>query len=111
MGRGVPGRCLPARTVRGSDHWRASGAHFAKAPQAVQKHLGWCLLPQSGVALGLALLASDRLPDVGERLLPMIIATTVCFEVMGPVFTQRHLRMAGEAHSLRVRKMPGQDRK
>lgn len=72
------------------------GSRIAGAPAVVQKHLGWCLLPQAGVALGLALLAAERIPEVGERLLPMIIASTVLFEVVGPIFTQHHLRKAGE---------------
>ena len=78
------------------------GASFAKASPEVQKHLGWCLLPQAGVALGLALLAAERIPDTGKRLLPMIIATTVIFEIVGPIFTQRHLRMASETQHLQA---------
>jgi len=73
------------------------GAIVADAPPEVQKHLGWCLLPQAGVALGLALLAAEKLPCIGVRLLPMIIASTVVFEIVGPMFTQRHLRLAGES--------------
>ncbi|MEK6233733.1 MAG: cation:proton antiporter, partial [Planctomycetales bacterium] len=72
------------------------GAKFSNAPPVVQQHLGWCLLPQAGVALGLALLAAERLPEFGARLLPLIIATTIVFEVIGPVVTQYHLRAAGE---------------
>ena len=73
------------------------GAKITDAPPKVQKHLGWCLLPQAGVALGLALLAADKIPETGIRLLPMIIATTIIFEIVGPILTQRHLRLAGEA--------------
>lgn len=65
-------------------------------PLVVQEHLGWCLMPQAGVALGLALLAEEKLPEIGERLLPMVIATTVIFEIVGPVLTQHHSRLAGE---------------
>ena len=72
------------------------GALYANAPPVVQQHVGWCLLPQAGVALGLVLLASERVPEVGKILLPLVIATTVIFELVGPLFTQRHLRMAGE---------------
>ena len=75
------------------------GARIADAPEKVRDHIGWCLLPQAGVALGLTLLVADRLPEIGNRLLPMIVATTVIFEVGGPIFTQRHLRLAGELKS------------
>lgn len=70
------------------------GALLADAPAEVQKHIGWCLLPQAGVALGLVLLAAEKMPEMGERLLPLVIATTVVFEIVGPIFTQRHLRMS-----------------
>jgi Kef-type K+ transport system membrane component KefB len=72
------------------------GARLAGAPPVVQKHIGWCLLPQAGVALGLALLAAEQLPEIGERLLPLIIASTVIFEIVGPIITQHRLRLAGE---------------
>ncbi len=72
------------------------GANIVKAPAVVQKRLGWCLFPQAGVALGLAILAADKIPDVGWQLLPLIIATTVIFEIVGPIVTHHHLRQAGE---------------
>lgn len=72
------------------------GSSLAGAPPVITKHVGWCLLPQAGVALGLALLANEKLPRAGETILPLIIATTVVFELVGPLFTQRHVRLAGE---------------
>ena len=71
-------------------------AKLANAPPVVQSHVGWCLLPQAGVALGLALLVSERLPKAGEVILPLIIASTVVFEIIGPFITRRQLRQAGE---------------
>jgi hypothetical protein len=32
-------------------------------------------------------------------MLPLIIASTAAFEIIGSVFTQRHLRLAGELPS------------
>jgi len=75
------------------------GAKIANAHAEVQQHIGWCLLPQAGVALGLALLAAEKIPEFGDRLLPLIIATTVVCEIVGPVFTQRHLRLAGQTQA------------
>lgn len=71
-------------------------AKLSNAPSVVQSHVGWCLLPQAGVALGLALLVSERLPKAGETILPLIIASTVVFEIIGPFITRRQLRKAGE---------------
>lgn len=72
------------------------GANIAGAPEVVRKRVGWCLLPQAGVALGLMLLACERLPDARATILPLIIATTVVFEVAGPFFLHWQLRRAGE---------------
>lgn len=64
-----------------------------------QRHrlcLGWSLLPQAGVALGMALAATERLPYVGAQLLPVVIGTTVLFELLGPLFTRWSLQWLGE---------------
>ncbi len=71
-------------------------ARLAKASPVIQSHIGWCLLPQAGIALGLALLVSERLPQVGSIVLPLILATTIMFEIIGPVVTRWHLHKAGE---------------
>lgn len=71
-------------------------ARLAGAPPVISSHVGWCLLPQAGVALGMALLVSERLPEVGKMVMPLIVATTVIFELVGPPITRWHLRKAGE---------------
>lgn len=75
----------------------AVGARLAGAPPALRDHIGWCLLPQAGVALGLALLAAERVPEAAPAL-QVIIASTVLFEIVGPMATVRALRRAGEAN-------------
>jgi Kef-type K+ transport system membrane component KefB len=82
----VAGRVLAARLA----------ARAAGAPEVVQRHVGWCLLPQAGIALGLALLATDRLPQLADTLLPLVISATVVFELVGPATTWWHLDRAGE---------------
>lgn len=74
----------------------ATGAFLLGGTSVVQRRLGWCLLPQAGVALGLALLASQQLPSIAGALMPLVIASTVMFELMGPVSTRYHLAQAGE---------------
>lgn len=71
-------------------------ARLASSPQIVQKHLGWCLLPQAGIAIGMALLISERLPDIGAKVLSIAVASTVFFELLGPLFTRWHLNKSGE---------------
>ena len=46
-------------------------------------------------ALGLALVATERLPELGY-ILPLVIGATVVFEIIGPPLTLIQLRKAGE---------------
>ena len=63
--------------------------------------MGLAMLPQAGVALGMALVAAQRLPALGEIVLPVIVGATVIFEVIGPVLTRVALRRVGERATIR----------
>lgn len=71
-------------------------ANFVNASAIIKKHIGWCLFPQAGVALGLALLSMERFPELGKTVLPLIVGTTIFFELIGPILTRWHLHKAGE---------------
>jgi len=58
--------------------------------------MGMSLLPQAGVALGMALVAAKRFPELASLILPLVIGSTVFFEVTGPFFTRLALKRAGE---------------
>jgi len=73
-----------------------AGARIAHAPKVIRQRAGWCLLPQAGIALGMALLVVERLPHLAAQVLPVVIASTVLFEVVGPLLTRWHLARAGE---------------
>lgn len=70
---------------------KVSGGYLAArivgAPPKVWPWFGTSLLPQAGVALGLALLAADQLPDAGARIMTVVVASTVLFEIVGPALT------------------------
>ena len=54
------------------------------------REAGWfgaALLPQAGVALGLALVAAERLPD-SAAILNTVILATIVFELTGPIVTR-----------------------
>lgn len=73
-----------------------AGARIAEASPAVQRYVGWCLLPQAGVALGLGLLVARRFPELGPDILSLLVGTTFIFEIFGPIATRTGLRLAGE---------------
>ena len=66
------------------------------ADRQVRRRIGFCILPQAGVALGFALLVQERLPDIGASVLNLVIGTTVLFEITGPLIAKWQLRRAGE---------------
>ncbi len=68
---------------------RLSG-HLVNTDAVVKRWIGCCLFPQAGVALGMALLAAERFPELKDVILPVIIGSTVFFEIIGPVIT-RHV--------------------
>jgi len=59
--------------------------------------MGLSLMPQAGVALGMALVAAQHVPELAQRLLPVVIASTAIFEIAGPLWTRRALGAVGEA--------------
>lgn len=61
------------------------GAALAAEPAGERKWYGPALLPQAGVAIGMALIAADLLPHYGGLIMAMAIGTTIAFELIGPV--------------------------
>jgi Kef-type K+ transport system membrane component KefB len=62
----------------------------------VHRWIGLALLPQAGVAIGMALLAGQRFPEIRDLLLPVVLGSTVVFELVGPVITRWALGRVGD---------------
>ncbi|MBW2341081.1 MAG: cation:proton antiporter [Deltaproteobacteria bacterium] len=75
-----------------------TGGAISHADPLMRRWMGIALMPQAGVALGMALVAMQRRPDLGEIILPVVIASTVLFEVIGPMLTRTGLIHVGEVH-------------
>ena len=70
------------------------GAQVSKADTITRCWMGFALLPQAGVGMGMALVASTQLPEYRQALLTVVISSTVFFEIVGPVFTRMALQRA-----------------
>ncbi|UCH48423.1 MAG: cation:proton antiporter [Betaproteobacteria bacterium] len=68
------------------------GGELARADKKTRNWMGLALLPQAGVAIGMALVASNHLPEYRQTLLSVVIGSTVFFEIIGPVFTRLALK-------------------
>lgn len=73
------------------------GAVIGGAPREQRAWFGIALLPQAGVAVGLALIAAEQFPAYAETILTVTIGTTVVFEMLGPAGTFFALRKTARA--------------
>jgi Kef-type K+ transport system membrane component KefB len=68
------------------------GARLGNVPDIERHAYGPALLPQAGVAVGMALVASEAIPQWGATIMTLTVASTVVFEIIGPPFTLMALR-------------------
>lgn len=71
------------------------GGAAAGLPPLQRRWIGPALLPQAGVAIGMALVAEQALPQWGSEILTLTIGTTVFFELIGPLATQQAVIRVG----------------
>jgi Kef-type K+ transport system membrane component KefB len=74
-----------------------AGAAIAKSPSVIRKYLGPALLPQAGVAIGLALLAEEALPQFGSIILNATLAAVIINELIAPPLVKKAIISAKEA--------------
>lgn len=91
--------CRTAGLVGGA----SLGAILSKQSVVIQKYLGLGILSQAGVAIGLAVLTASefsRLGEAGQALavtaVNTITATTILFEIIGPIGTKFAISKAQE---------------
>jgi len=72
------------------------GARLSHAEPSIRRWMGLALMPQAGVALGMVLVATQRFPELAGTVLPIVILSTVVFELAGPICTRRAIIEAGE---------------
>lgn len=63
------------------------GAHIGGVPASQSRWYGPALLPQAGVAVGMALVAGEQFPQWAGTIMALTIASTVIFEILGPPMT------------------------
>lgn len=72
------------------------GCIMGKTTKAVRNYLGLALIPQAGVAIGLAFLGKRILPDtMGNMLLTIILSSSVLYELIGPACAKIALIYSG----------------
>ncbi len=82
------------------------GAHLGKLPTNIKKYLGLGILSQAGVAIGLALIVKSEFTVFGEHgayigatVITTVTATSIFFEIIGPILTKIALTKSGEINT------------
>ena len=78
-----------------------AGAGAVKADPNVRKYLGITLLPQAGVAVGMATIALNEFTalgqsELGRKIQAVVLCATLVYEIFGPMLTKIALKKAGE---------------
>ncbi len=75
------------------------GGTLTKQPKVIRDNIGWALMPQAGVAIGMATMALQQLPlEYGQQIQTVILSATLIYEIVGPVLAKTALQRAGEIH-------------
>lgn len=72
------------------------GAHVAKSEPVVKKYLGWALLPQGGISIGLSMIVKAQLPQYSDSIVTLILFSVLVFEIAGPILAKVAITKAGE---------------
>ncbi|HAS56779.1 MAG TPA: cation/H(+) antiporter, partial [Firmicutes bacterium] len=72
------------------------GCKITKKSKKVTNYLGLALIPQAGVAIGLAFMGERMLPaEIGSTFLSIILCSSVLYEMTGPLLAKFALFKSG----------------
>lgn len=80
-----------------------AGARWLQLEPAVQKFLGFGLLAQAGLAVGLTIAIEQRYETFSPIVSTVVLAAVAVFEMVGPISTRFALIRSGEAEAFGVR--------
>ncbi|WP_164730846.1 cation:proton antiporter [Anoxybacter fermentans] len=103
---GVVGIIYVVARITGKVAGTYIGGHIGKAEPVVKKYLGWGLMPQAGVVVGLTMVAQDIYPEAGSLILNIILTSVVISELIGPIFSRKVLELAGEVYNEKRKNFP-----
>lgn len=91
---------LKENKAKGSLTSTLLGGTLSKSPSVVRKNIGFGLLSQVGVAVGLAIVVSKEFAgySLGSLVITILLATTIITEIVGPIATKTAIIKAKEAN-------------
>jgi len=73
------------------------GAQWLGMHPSVRRYLGFTLLAQAGLAVGLTLAIDDRYGAFAPQVSTIVLASVVVYEMVGPITARFALMQSGEA--------------
>jgi Kef-type K+ transport system membrane component KefB len=100
LGLGAVGLGYTAARCVGKIAGARIGLRGQDVPDVVRRHLGFCLVSSSSLAVGLTIQIRAAFPDYAATVTGIVLAAVVIFEVIGPLLTRRALFATGEAKTI-----------
>jgi len=72
----------------------ASG--FTNLEMGIRKNIGLALTPQAGVAIGLSIIAEQKIPQADGIITGVVLTGVIFFEIVGPLLLKQALKNTGE---------------
>lgn len=82
------------------------GARRAGLPEAVQRLLGFGLMSQAGLAIGLTLAINRRFPEFGPAVSTVVLSAVVVYEMIGPISARLAVERSGESQPRPLEPVP-----
>ncbi len=73
------------------------GARQARFGAAIERPLGFAILAQAGLAVGLVLISRQRFPDIAQTITTVVLGSVVFFEIFGPLSARIAIGRSGES--------------
>ncbi|WP_423190267.1 cation:proton antiporter [Alkalibacterium sp. f15] len=74
-------------------------SRFTSISEKVRFNLGFGLLPQGGIAIGLATIAERSLPEVSGAITGIVLTGVIFFQIFGPLLLGKALDRVGETEA------------
>lgn len=76
------------------------GAKVTNADKKVQKYMGFAMLPQGGISIGLSVIVRQELPVYAVAITTIIMFSVLIYETSGPIFAKLAIKGAGEINGM-----------
>ncbi len=77
-----------------------AGAKVTNSDKKVQRFMGFAMLPQGGISIGLSVIVRQELPMYAVAITTIIMFSVLIYETSGPIFAKLAIKGAGEINGI-----------